>query len=64
MKDPTDSVMEYGGYRNMIVEDKINECVSAYRRGESSVSIDAGDMTDSEIEYLKKEVERRIGNGS
>lgn len=52
------------GYRYTVVENKVEECLSAARRGETSVTIDADDLTDSEVEYLKKELERRLNNGS
>ena len=52
------------GYRNMVVEDKIEECLSAARRGETEISIDRGDLTDDEAEYLQKEVKRRIEKGN
>jgi hypothetical protein len=51
--------MEYMGYRNMVVEDKIEECLNAVKRGEKTISIDQGDLTDDEVQYLKKEVQRR-----
>ena len=56
--------MNYMGYRYTAVENKVEECLSAARRGETSVTIDADDLTDSEVEYLKKELERRLNNGS
>ena len=59
-----DDFMNFMGYRNMVVADKIEECLSAARRGETSISIDSGDLTDSEIEYLEKEVRRRIESGN
>ena len=58
-----DSFMSFMGYRNMVVEDKIEECLAAARRGESSVSIDRGDLTDAEVAYVQKELERRLENG-
>ena len=59
-----DDFMEFMGYRNMVVEDKIEECLDAARRGETEISIDRGDLTDSEAEYLQKEVQRRIERGN
>ena len=56
--------MDFMGYRNMVVEDKIEECLSAARRGETEISIDRGDLTDDEAEYLQKEVKRRIEKGN
>ena len=56
--------MEFMGYRNMVVEGKIEECLSAARRGETEISIDRGDLTDDEAEYLQKEVKRRIEKGN
>lgn len=58
-----DDFMDFMGYRNMVVEDKIEECLAAARRGETKISIDRDDLTDEEVEYLKSEVERRIKNG-
>ena len=55
-----DGFMEFMGYRNMVVEDKIEECLSAARRGETEISIDRGDLTDDEAEYLQREVQRRL----
>ncbi len=58
-----DSFMSFMGYRNMVVEDKIKECLAAARRGETSVSIDRGDLTDAEVAYVQREVQRRLENG-
>ncbi len=55
-----DDFMNFMGYRNSVVEDKIDECLSAAARGEASVTIDRGDLTDSEVDYLKSRVERRL----
>lgn len=54
--------MEFAGYRNMIIEQKIEECLSAAKRGESEIIIDRDDLTDDEAEYLQREVMRRIKN--
>ena len=58
-----DSFMNFMGYRNMVVEDKIEECLAAARRGETSVSIDRGDLTDAEVAYVQKEVQRKLESG-
>ena len=58
-----DSFMSFMGYRNMVVEDKIEECLAATRRGETSVSIDRGDLTDAEVAYVQREVQRRLESG-
>lgn len=55
--------MSFMGYRNMVVEDKIEECLAAARRGETSVSIDRGDLTDAEVAYVQREVQRRLESG-
>ena len=62
MSFPNDDFMNFMCYRTMVVEDKIEECLSAARRGETSVSIDRDDLTDDEVAYLQKEVQRRLGN--
>ena len=59
MSFPNDDFMNFMGYRNMVVEEKIEECLAA-RRGETAVSIDRGDLTDDEVQYLQREVHRRI----
>ena len=57
-----DNFMEFMGYRNMAIEDKIQEFLEAARSGETEITIDCGDLVDHEVEYLRKEVERRIKN--
>ena len=59
-----DGFMDFAGYRNTEVEDKIKECLSAARRGETKIIIKRGDLTDDEAEYLQKEVKRRIERGN
>lgn len=54
---------EYMGYRNMIIENKIEECLEAARRGETSVTVDRDDITDDEMAYIQKELDRRIQSG-
>ena len=54
--------MDYMGYRNMIIEAKIKECLEMAKKGVEIISIDTGDLTDDEIKYLEKEVKRRIRN--
>ena len=60
MSFPYDNFMSFMGYRNMVVEEKIEECLSAARRGETAVSIDRGDLTDEEVKYLQEQVSRRL----
>ena len=54
--------MDYVGYRNMVIEEKIQECLAASRRGETEIDIDRGDLTDAEVEYLQRELQRRNGD--
>lgn len=58
-----DDFIDFMGYRNMVVEDKIEECLEAARFGETEITIDRGDLTDAEAEYLQREVQRRINRG-
>lgn len=58
-----DNFMEFMGYRNMVIEDKIQECLEAARSGGTEITIDRGDLTDGEAEYLQREVQRRINRG-
>ncbi len=55
--------LDYMGYRYMVIENKIRECLDAARRGETEIDIDRGDLTDEEALYLQEEVERRIQLG-
>ena len=45
----------------MVVQGKISECVDAIRNGADHITLDRGDLSDSELEYLKKEIEERTG---
>ena len=60
MSFSNDDFINFMGYRNMVVEEKIEEYLSAARKGKTSVSIDRDDLTDDEAEYLQKEIERRL----
>ena len=55
--------MKFMGYRYSVIEDKIDECLAAAQRGESSISISRDDLTDEEVQYLQQEVQRRIESG-
>ena len=57
-----DDFMDFMGYRNMVVEEKVEECLSAARCGELSITIDRGDLTDDEVRYIQREVQRKLGN--
>lgn len=54
--------MEFMGYRNMVLEEKIAQCLEAARQGMTSVTIDCDDLTEEEVEYLQQEVQRRLQN--
>lgn len=55
-----DDFMDYMGYRNTVVEEKIEECLSEIRSGKTEISVDRGDLTDSELEYLYQEIDKRL----
>ena len=55
-----DDFMDYMGYRNTVVEEKIEECLSEIRSGKTEISVDRGDLTDSELEYLYHELDKRL----
>lgn len=60
MRFGNDSFTEFTGCRNTAVEEKIEECLAAAKRGETSARIDRGDLTDAEVEYLQREMRRRL----
>ena len=55
-----DDFMDYMSYRNTVVEEKIEECLSEIRSGKTEISVDRGDLTDSELEYLYQELDKRL----
>ena len=59
----TNDFLNYMGYRQMILEDKIRECLDAAHRGETGINIDRDDLTDDEVLYVQNEVQRRIEQG-
>ncbi len=63
MKYDNSDFMNFMGFRNSLIEEKIEECLEAARMGETEISIDPGDLTESELEYLQREVQRRIESG-
>lgn len=52
--------MDIIGYRYVILENKIQECLRRIMDGDTEFEIDAGDLTDSEILYVKNEIEKRL----
>lgn len=50
--------MEFMCFRDMIVEDKIKKCLED---GEDPETMDRSDLINEEVEYVKREVERRRG---
>ena len=56
----TPDFINFLGYRNALLEEKLEECLVAIQRGETEIRIDRGDLTDSEVEYLQEEIRRRI----
>ena len=54
--------MGFIGYRNIIVEEKIEECLSAYRHGETSISLNEDILTKEEAQSLRREVKLRKEN--
>lgn len=58
-----DDFMSFMGYRNSLCEEKIGECLALARQGVTAIEVDAGDLTDSEIEYVQREVRRRVYSG-
>lgn len=59
---PENDFIGYMGYRNALIEDKIEQCISSAQSGEATVYIDCDDMTEEEISYMQQEVRRRLAN--
>lgn len=58
-----DDFMNYMGYRNMVVEDKIGNFLAGIRKGKKTVTVDRGDLTPDEVKHVISEVKRRQKNG-
>lgn len=56
--------MDYMGFREMVVQEKVEEALAAVKRGETSINIDRGDLSDDEVQYFYQEVRRRLNNGN
>lgn len=56
-------LMDFMGFRYMLIEEKIEECLAAARRGETTIGIERGDLTDDELAYVQNEVRRRLEKG-
>lgn len=56
----TQDFMDFMGYRNMVLEDRVQECMDAIERGETSIQVDCTDMTSEEQERFQEELRRRI----
>ena len=56
----TEVEMDIIGYRYVILENKIQEILQRIKDGDTEFEVDAGDLTDSEILYVKNEIEKRL----
>lgn len=57
-----DGFLDFMGYRHMVLEEKIEQCLEAARQGMTSITIDCDDLTEDEVAYLQQEVQRRLQN--
>lgn len=57
-----DGFLDFMGYRHMVLEEKIAQCLEAARQGMTSITIDCDDLTEDEVAYLQQEVQRRLQN--
>jgi hypothetical protein len=58
-----DDRTSYMGYQNSVLEGKFEECIAAFKRGESEIQLDVSGLTINEVNYIYNEVNRRINNG-
>ena len=47
-------------YRYVMLENVIQECLQHIRNGETEFELDVEDLTDFELDYITKEVEKRM----
>ena len=53
---------DYMSFRWSDLEGRVQECVDAIERGETSIQVDCSDMTSEEQEFFKRELQRRVNN--
>ena len=54
--------MAYMSYRDTLIEEKVNECLCKIKSGKNNVTVSRNDLTDEELEQVRKEVIRRLNN--
>lgn len=54
--------LDYMGFRQSELENRIQECLRAIEKGETCIRVDCSDMTSEEQEFFQKELQRRINN--
>ena len=64
MRFDNDEFMDFMGYRESLIDEKVEECLDAARRGETSVTIDQGELTDDEMQRVENEVSKRLMKGN
>ena len=57
-----DEFMNHMGYRNMIIENKIKDCLVSAQQGETYINKFENDFTNDEIQHIQKEIQRRLKN--
>lgn len=50
--------MDYMGYREMLIDEKVNECKRLIDEGNTSINIDAGELEEHEIEEVKRRLNK------
>ena len=58
-----DDFVNYMAFRNSVLENKIEQCLTAAQTGADSIDIDPGDLSDADIRYIQEEVQCRIECG-
>lgn len=58
-----DDMISFLAFRDSLVQEKVEEIMEAVNRGETSITFDIGDLTQGELEEVKREVNRRLGDG-
>ena len=55
-----DDFMNFIGWRNTMIEKRIEESLATVRSGETEICINCEDLTGDEVEYLQRELQRRL----
>ena len=59
-----DEFVEFMGYREMLIQQKIEECIELLNNGAKEIEVSCGELTSDEMQRVYQEVLKKVGRGS